>query len=99
MEKRIKIWKKILEENGYDITYDNYSYWQNVPYAISEDEKFPLAYVYNNTQFCCACLVTLKEIIANEDNFWILRRYHIVKDIDLKVSWKDGKSCNLDMYE
>nr|PZN02003.1 MAG: hypothetical protein DIU66_10565 [Bacillota bacterium] len=101
MAKRIEFWKKILQKEGYRLEYKDYEYWDNVPYAIKEGEEIPLALSFVN-KFNSICLVTARDIIANEKNFRILRKYHIqnqshyIPDFEVKINWKNSKVCDLE---
>lgn len=76
------MWKEILQKFGYSIKYSPYKYWKQVPYAVKDNERFPLAttIVKNNI----LCLVTIEDIIASESNFY-------------KLKWAAEDNCPLEL--
>lgn len=101
MKKRLELWGKILQREGYHLKYGKYEYWDNVPIAVRDREEIPLAVSFIN-EFKSTCLVTARDIVANEKNFHILRRYHTqnqsyyMPDFEVKINWKNKKSCDLE---
>ncbi|GEM_PF-3451528 len=101
MTKRIELWKKILRKEGYRLEYRRYEYWDNVPCAVKDGEKIPLAVSFIN-EFKNTCLVTARDIVASEKNFRILRRYHkqdqsyYIPDFEVKINWKNNEVCDLE---
>jgi hypothetical protein len=77
---RFKIWEKIAADNGYKIEYRKFSYWSSVPYAVKGNECFPLA--FETYQGGSSVLITLNDIVANDNNFYRLASYHDRPEMD-----------------
>jgi len=102
VDKRLKLWEEIIKSEGYTLDYRKYEYWDNVPTAVKEGEEIPLAVCFTD-KLKNTCLITIRDIIANKKNFYILRKYHrqeqsyYIPEFDIKVNWKSNKICDLEL--
>jgi len=102
VDKRFRLWKHIIKDEGYSLKYGEYEDWANVPIAVKDDEEIPLAVCFTD-KLKNTCLITIRDIIANKKNFYILRKYHrqeqsyYIPEFDIKVNWKSNKICDLEL--
>jgi len=102
MNRREK-WEKLLKENGYVLEFDklvtdDLESWQNVPFAIKENFKFPLAYTYQRLRRYKGrrrCLIDWNNILPSLENLRILEKKYMGKCPYMKVIFISRKSCYL----
>lgn len=95
--KRVDLWKKIIEKEGYKIIYQKNGYWDFVPYAVKGDEKIPLS--ITQTRHNCLSLITTRNIIASQRNFHVLKKFTLENQkeplYNIRIQWLGKNSCNL----